>query len=691
VSGATRTDVLTSPGISGTDAANELTEEQLRGILRMLKTVAYKVRESDKAPEPLSFQEGVSGLPAPAQVSIQTALASLAAAAPMDKTDQPTLLMLAERLAVQFALEKVESGDARAGAVHQMFIRMSSELEGLREILGSHEEKLSRAGIAVESYADTLGSELWRQVSDEHKRAALLSSEAWCCPPKVVQQYVHELSKQGDQQTAYSILQNYASCITAEDAETRRCAAIGVAEFAELYGGGDGSLMIEPLNHAGAQMASERDVQVHALVSAAFVRLTQEAAVQSCYPAMLRALDLLSSAGEQRSGLAQSVGPRLGIEERLPNFIGSVVTTGRIPAGLIDLLRRVPQQAATVLANQFNQSTFHDECESLIELARSLGPDGVSILSDMLGTGPSTNALEATGLLSRLDVPTLEKFLPERLREWNQSSHDQLVRRLAAGAAPERSRILQSIFEMLDPLVQPLAVDEIGMSGDESLASWLASLADEKASSRPYLRLKAVEALSRLRANSAIPMLRHIVEAKRTWRWVHHKELRIVALQALENLDADWVREFLPRSGVKQEELNQKPLDADLYSSSIRQRRYSRVRMKQPVSCETTSLRKNVRLEIRELNLSGGLATCERCLHSGTVVGLKIDLPGGTARLQAFVRRTRAHLAEFEIADISLEDRAKLRRFIAQAGDILQNPPLHARKRRSPPDHLTKR
>ncbi len=600
--------------------------------------------------------------------------------------------MLAERLAVQFALDKVESGDVRAGAVHQMFIRMSGELEGLREVLEAHEEKLRRAGIAVPrrcGYARRLGW-LWRQVSDEHKKAAMLSSEAWCCPPKVVQQFVQDLSYRNDVQTANAILQNYASCISAEDAETRRCAAIGIAEIAELYGEGDGSLLIGALTNAGATLASERDVQIQALVSAAFVRLTQVAAALSFYPGVVCAFDLLNSADHQRPGLSQSVGPRLGIEEHLPNFIRRVVATGRIPAGLIELLQRVPQQAASVLASRFNECVFHDECEALVELTTSIGENAISNLKDMLSTGSSTEALEVVGLLSRLDVSTLEKYLPARLLEWNRASHDRLVRRLAASASPERGRILSSIFEMLDPVVQPLAVDEIGMSGDETQATWLQSLADENGSSTPYLQLKVVEALNRLRAKDAIPLLKRLAETKRTWRWVHPKELRIVALQALENLDPDWVRAFLPRSGIVQEELTQKALDADLYSPCIRQRRYSRVRMKQPVKCETITLGENTRLEIRELNLCGGLATCERSLPAGTLIGLKIDLGGRSARVKAFVRRTRARLMEFEIVDIALEDRTNLRRFIATSGDVPENPVLNARKRRPPTGPLSK-
>jgi hypothetical protein len=93
----------------------------------------------------------------------------------------------------------------------------------------------------------------------------MFSAEAWCCPPKVIQQFVQDLSNRNDVQTANAILQNYASCISAEDAETRRSAAIGIAEIAELYGEGDGSLLIGALTNTGATLASGAPRLTHPL------------------------------------------------------------------------------------------------------------------------------------------------------------------------------------------------------------------------------------------------------------------------------------------------------------------------------------------------------------------------------------------------------------------------------------------
>ena len=54
------------------------------------------------------------------------------------------------------------------------------------------------------------------------------------------------------------------------------------------------------------------------------------------------------------------------------------------------------------------------------------------------------------------------------LPEWNRFYHDIVVRQIAYGAALDRGRTLVELLEILDPLVLPQAIDEIGMSGDRT-------------------------------------------------------------------------------------------------------------------------------------------------------------------------------------------------------------------------------
>src|SRR5262249_58880505 len=99
-----------------------------------------------------------------------------------------------------------------------------------------------------------------------------------------------------------------------------RATASGAGELAELYGSGDGSALIESIRRVGNQLAVERDPELQTLISAAFVRLSQEAGSKRCYSAMQQALASLDSVEAQRPGASQNLRPRIGAEERIPEF-----------------------------------------------------------------------------------------------------------------------------------------------------------------------------------------------------------------------------------------------------------------------------------------------------------------------------------------------------------------------------------
>jgi hypothetical protein len=56
-------------------------------------------------------------------------------------------------------------------------------------------------------------------------------------------------------------------------------------------------------------------------------------------------------------------------------------------------------------------------------------------------------------------------------------SQDRVVRQIASGGAPERSRLLLELVEKLDAMSLSVAVDEIGMLGDLLAVPWLVELA----------------------------------------------------------------------------------------------------------------------------------------------------------------------------------------------------------------------
>jgi hypothetical protein len=660
-------------------------EDELKGILQMLGQIARTTESPKDKLEAAAFQSRLSTLPRRARFTVSQALSALASQAPSEVADKPMLLKLAEHIAIRFAMESYEHGDIEVNAVRQVLNEMSTELDGLRKVLGVYEEKMARHGINVQSHVDMLAQQFWSQVPEEKRKSVLESSEAWCVPAVQVREYIEQLLAAGQSDDAERVLTNYANCITSKSSATRRQTATGLAELAATYAKCDERLLLSTIRQVGVQLAEEQDSELQSLVGAAFVRLSQEATNQRSYPAIQRAVELVDYVETERPGVGKNLRPRIGIENRLPEFLDEALKNGSVPSGLTDLLRRMPLIASQHVASRFSRSGFREDCDLLLGVMNTLGPEAIEHLRQCLRSGDPNDAIQSLGILVRVDSESVEQILPGRMSEWKRSAHDRVVRQIAASGSNDRGHLLLKIFDSLDPLVRPLAVDEIGMSGERDADMRLLRLAegDLPKDATDYLRLKAIEALGRLRTAGAEAILRKIAEGRRAFRWASPSELRLVASQSMVKIDPEWVRAFVPRSGLSVAEFSIEPLDADPESPAIRQRRYPRLRLEQHVAATTTNLKENCQVDIPELALGGGVAVCEQSLHPGSIVTLRLTTSQKPVKVQAIVRDANTQARAFEVVDMELEERAKLRKLLVQLGSVLKASTSKERARRS--------
>jgi hypothetical protein len=253
------------------------------------------------------------------------------------------------------------------------------------------------------------------------------------------------------------------------------------------------------------------------------------------------------------------------------------------------------------------------------------------------------------------------------MKDFPRTSQDRIVRQISSSGAPGRCRILLELLDHVDPLIMPLAIDEIGVTSDREALGRLLTIVDGDlpVGGGPYLQVKAIEALGRINASESISTLKRIVESKKMFGWLHAQELRIAALQALAALDPDWARDFIAKSGIDREDLALAPLHISPTSKFVRQRRHTRVRLHKPVTAVCTNLKENCRLEIKTASLSGGIATISRHLAPGTQVQLKLQLGLRNVQATALMRDYRAQDMAFEIVDMTLDERSKYRRLLA--------------------------
>jgi hypothetical protein len=645
----------------------EPTEEELLGILGALTSFGNVSAGQGGMAAAGAFQQQVTQLPGRAQDTLKQALAALAAQAPDAKPDESVLVQLAEHLAIRFALERFERGEVKVNAVRQMLDRMNQEIENLRKILGAHEDKMSDAGILAESHREILDKQFWAAVPDSGKRAVLLSGEAWCIPARNVQSYVGELIEHGNIAEAISILQNYAACADSEEADARKKTAVGLSEMAELYAKADPKLLGEALRHLGLRLSVEQDSELQGLVSAAFVRLSQEAATSRQFPAMEQALDLIAGVESQRPGIARSLRGKMGIEERVPDFVEEALKARHVAAGLTNVLKLLPQTTMEQLSARFNRCSLRDDSEHVANLAGDLGEEAVQYLRSTVRGGPIAEAVEMAGLLSRLDPQSVMVYLPGRMKDFQRSAQDRIVRQISASGAVRRCHILLELLDHVDPLVTPLVIDEIGVTADREALGRLLTIADGDLppGGGPYLRVKAIEALGRIQAPESASTLKRLVEAKKVFRWLEPQELRIAALQALEKIEPEWVRNYLPNSGIDKEDFTLAPLEIPVTSKFVRQRRHTRVRLRKTIRAVCTNLKEGCSMEIKTASLTGGVATLSRHLTPGTQVQLRLQVGMRNLQATALMRDSRAQDMAFEIVDMNLDERGKYRRMLA--------------------------
>jgi PilZ domain len=477
------------------------------------------------------------------------------------------------------------------------------------------------------------------------------------------------LLERGDKETAGGILLNYLGGLDAKDLEPRRKTAIGLSQLADLYSGPEGPLMGTAIRKAGEQLLKDPDAELQSLLAAAFVRLSQEASACRNYVAVGEVCAAMQNLARKRPALVIDLQPRIGVENRLPEFIEEALRLPEIPHDLISVLRQTSLAAVEHLADRFFRCMRREECDRMVELVKQLGQAGLNQLREMLRTGQSRPASSAVGLMSRLDVPSLLELLPHRLKEWNRFYHDVVVRQIAYGAAPDRGRTLLELLEVVDPLVLPQALDEIGMSGDRSAAPPLVVMAraGEAELRPPLVQLKAIEALGRLRDPDAAPDLRLILEAKKRWKFANHRELRIAAAQTLAKIDPRYGAQVIADSGLQPAELAIAPLDAAPACPWVRQRRYERIVLPRTVSATISSSWGKSRIMIRELSLGGGMGTKEDNLRIGSEANLDIASGMRHIRAQVLLRRARVNEVGFEIVNTDMESRYRLRQLLAEA------------------------
>ncbi len=642
-------------------------------VFRMLGQLAQGTGKPGAPVDASQFRQHAAALPAQGRQVLQETLASLAAESPKGAQDPQLLLKLAERLALRMAMKRFQRGDSAVDAVQQMLGHMGQEIDSLRKKLAAYEKQASAAEAPSETTAEGLQQQFWDVLPDENKLSILLSPDAFKLPVRHIRHFLEQVPRRGDVHTPRTVLEHYAEGVREQSAELRLHVAEGIADLADLYANSGDEALDRAIAAIGAQLLLEQNVELQKALSSALVQLSHLSADGRHYGALRQAMMQISALSHDRPDIANALRPRIGMESRVPHLIEEALKKPTVPQHLLEVLKEMPRAAALQTANHFNQATEKERSDRVFALANALGPDAAEALRETLHSGPDSEAVLTVGLLTRLEIGAVGEQLTARLPRWNHSYQNQVVRQIASSGADGRGELLVHLMDRFDPLDVASAMDEIGMCGNLRTAPRLVRIAGgEMPTGWPaYLRIKAIEALGRLRSEEAVPILRKIVEERKLWSWAQPRELRVVALQALLKIETEWAQKFVPESGLAQDELSLGPREAAPDWAGVRQRCYERITPRRLLKVQLTAQDRESAVTIVDMSLGGAFAMGEVHVPPGSRAELTVKSGNTTVQATVLIRGMRKGGVNFEIVDIDFEERSKLRRLLI---DIQKEP-----------------
>jgi len=196
------------------------------------------------------------------------------------------------------------------------------------------------------------------------------------------------------------------------------------------------------------------------------------------------------------------------------------------------------------------------------------------------------------------------------MKDFPRPSQDRIVRQISASGAVRRCHILLEVLDHVDPLVTPLVIDEIGVTADREALGRLLTIADGDLppNGGAYLRVKAIEALGRIRATESASTLKRLgggeesIWMGRTARSAHWPPSR-----PLRDSIRTGFTIFLPKSGIDNEDFTLAPLEIPATVEICAAAPHHRVRFEEVSQGSVHELKEGCSLEVKTASLTGAL------------------------------------------------------------------------------------
>lgn len=641
--------------------------EELTGVVELQVRLARAFSRADANAPQEAAQRVRATLREAAPRAVTLLVAAMTRQPPRTgETLEPYFFGLAQMLALDFAGAEWRAHRVPAAGLRQLFARLGREFSAA----GAPLDLAARAaGAPDEVFAECLQERFWAGLTPEETTAVLRSREAWCVPVAALAGLLEELADAGGARDAKSLMLGYARCLSSEQTSARLAAATGLSELAvaieRLW---PDQFPAELSRSALRALVAEAAPEAAAILSAVVDHLARLAIRHRAYGELESILETLEQGprSPQRAHLP-ALAQRLLQDDRWEGLVEAALAQRSLDAGLSRILGRHPERLLDSLADRLSGSAAPASprtagCRGLAalpamsRLLRAIGEPVYGALAARVFDPRAQRTTAAVKLLTATQPERLLEVLPRALPSWDWNLQDMAVGELVRLNTPGCARAFLATLEHAHPLVVPMMLDEIGLARETAALALLLEIAagHKERLKEVYVRIKAVEALGRLRAAEAADLLRQIVRERNGLTYVEPAGLRAAAEEALGLIEN---RPSSARVRTAQEALEKAGL------AHPRPRRYLRVPLESPLAARIEGATPAA-ARVSSISLGGAFLESSRRLTLGD--SFAVDIKAGLRHIHgtAVVRNITPSGGGVEFVHMKQEEREKLRKFV---------------------------
>jgi PilZ domain len=601
--------------------------------------------------------------------TVQLLLSGVSAYSPREaEKPQAYLLRLSESLLFEFVGPEFSAGKLTAPGVRPMFHRLADVLVNAGGYSGPHSSAhLSSLATtwATDTFREKCIERFWLELPPREKSAVLRGPDVWCVPTVALKQNLEQLAATGadaPRREARNIVLNYARRLENTDSASRRIVAAGLNELASIIESLWPNQVPEDLSRGALKaLEKERSPEAAALLAAFLETLGRLAVTRADYASFENILSGLEKAPrDTEHDHLSALAHRLVAQDRWLLLVDAALANRALDPALPRLLQRDPERLLDRLTLLLTEPRGTDLLPAMARLLRTIGVPVLTLLETRLYEARRQRVSAAIKLLAAADPERLLRGFARALASWEWSLQDLAVSELSrpanATSAQTTAFVFSAVLADAHPLVVPMMIDHIGLAQENSAVAQLMEIAagEHDVLRDQFVRIKAIEALGRMRALEASELLHSLAEKRDGLTYAEASGLRAAAEDALALMEGG------PSTNRVRAAFAAAASSNGTYGVA---RRYARVPLDSPLRAQIGGAQAGL-ARVKSISLGGAYLESPKKLAVGDSIQLEVRSGLRKIHFTAVVRNIGAEGNGVEFVHMKDEDREKLRKLV---------------------------